>query len=53
MKEKLLREICVSRKGMEGHMELGILTLLPPLVILVIAIKSRSTSSSLFIGAIV
>ena len=34
-------------------MELGILTLLPPLVILVIAIKSRSTSSSLFIGAIV
>lgn len=34
-------------------MELGILTLLPPLVILIIAIKSRSTSSSLFIGAIV
>ncbi len=34
-------------------MEYGILTLLPPLVILIVAIKSRSTTSSLLIGAIV
>lgn len=34
-------------------MELGILTLLPPLIILVVAIWSRSTTSSLLIGALV
>lgn len=34
-------------------MELGLLTLLPPLVILIVAIKSRSTTSSLLIGALV
>lgn len=34
-------------------MELGILTLLPPLIILIVAIWSRSTTSSLLIGALV
>lgn len=34
-------------------MELGILTLLPPIVILIVAIKTRSTTSSLLIGVIV
>jgi len=34
-------------------MELGILTLLPPLVIIVMAIRTRSTTSSLIAGAIV
>lgn len=34
-------------------MELGILTLLPPIIILIVAIKSRSTTSSLLIGALV
>lgn len=34
-------------------MELGILTLLPPIAILIVAVKTRSTTSSLLIGAIV
>jgi Na+/H+ antiporter NhaC len=33
-------------------MELGILTLLPPLVIIAVALKTKNTTSSLFIGAI-
>lgn len=33
-------------------MELGALTLLPPVLILIVAIKTRSTASSLFLGAL-
>lgn len=34
-------------------MELGILTLLPPVAILLVAIKTRNTASSLFLGALI
>ncbi len=36
----------------EDVMELGILTLLPPVVILLVALKTRNTTSSLVAGAL-
>ena len=36
----------------EESMELGILTLLPPIVILLMALKTRNTTSSLLAGAL-
>ena len=49
---KKIWAFCQMNKGDEAFMELGAWTLLPPLVIIVMAIKTKSTTSSLVAGAL-